>query len=88
MRTAEGSMGHDGLSILLIPKGTKGVSFSSLPKVGNNALPSFEVVFDNAEVPLDSLMGEEGRGFSPCQPCTMLVQAWSLQQEQLSGQSI
>ena len=64
VRTAEGSLGHEGLSILLIPKGTKGVSFSSLPKVGNNALPSFEVVFDNAEVPLDSLMGEEGRGFS------------------------
>ena len=64
VRTAEGSLGHEGLSILLIPKGTKGVSFSFLPKVGNNALPSFEVVFDNAEVPLDSLMGEEGRGFS------------------------
>jgi len=64
VRTKEGSVGHDGLSILLIPKGTKGVSFSSLPKLGNNVLPSYEVSFDNAEVPLESLMGEEGRGFA------------------------
>lgn len=64
VRTEEGSVGHDGLSILLIPKGTRGVSFSSLPKLGNNVLPSYEVSFDNAEVPLESLMGEEGRGFA------------------------
>jgi alkylation response protein AidB-like acyl-CoA dehydrogenase len=64
VRTEEGSQGHEGLSILLIPKGTKGVNFSSLPKLGNNALPSYEVVFENAEVPLDAIMGEEGLGFS------------------------
>lgn len=64
VRTKEGSTGHEGLSILLVPQGTKGVDFTPLAKVGNNALPSYEVAFDEAEVPLEALMGEEGRGFA------------------------
>jgi len=64
VRTGAGSSGHEGLSILLVPRGTTGVSFTPLPKVGNNALPSYEIAFEGAEVPLDALMGEEGRGFA------------------------
>jgi alkylation response protein AidB-like acyl-CoA dehydrogenase len=64
VRTGEGSTGAEGLSILLVPKGTPGVSFTPLEKVGNNALPSYEVAFDDAEVPAGALMGEEGRGFA------------------------
>ncbi|MCG8356215.1 MAG: acyl-CoA/acyl-ACP dehydrogenase [Kiloniellales bacterium] len=63
VRTGESGSGHEGLSILLVPKDTAGVSFSQLPKVGNNALPSYEIAFDGAEVPAEALMGEEGKGF-------------------------
>jgi alkylation response protein AidB-like acyl-CoA dehydrogenase len=64
VRTGEGSSGHEGLSVLLVPRGTGGVSFTPLPKVGNNALPSYEIAFEGAEVPEDALMGEEGKGFA------------------------
>lgn len=64
VRTGEGRSRSEGLSILLVPKGTTGISFTPLPKVGNNALPSYEVAFENAEVPVEALMGDEGRGFA------------------------
>ena len=63
VRTGESASGREGLSILLVPKDTPGVSFTPLPKVGNNALPSYEIAFDGAEVPAEALMGEEGKGF-------------------------
>lgn len=64
VRTGAGTTGSDGLSILLVAKGTPGVSFTPLAKVGNNALPSYEIAFEDAEVPADALMGTEGRGFA------------------------
>ena len=53
-----------GLSLFLVPKGTAGVSFTPIPKIGNHCLPSFEVAFDGAELPVDALMGQEGEGFA------------------------
>lgn len=63
-RSDPGSRRAEGLSLFLVEKGTAGVSFAPIPKVGNRCLPSFEVDFANALVPEDALLGEEGRGFS------------------------
>jgi len=57
---------HRGISILLVPSDTQGVSIPrDLPKLGYRGVESCEVVFDNAFVPAEHLLGpEEGHGFS------------------------
>lgn len=62
-RTETGSAGSAGISVLLVPSQTPGVHMTQLHKVGNRSLTSWDVAFDDAVVPLDSLMGEEGHGF-------------------------
>lgn len=63
-RSTPGSTRHDGLSNFLVPPNLPGISMSSLSKVGNYCLPSYEVAFDNVFVPDSALMGEEGQGFA------------------------
>jgi alkylation response protein AidB-like acyl-CoA dehydrogenase len=53
----------EGISLLLVPPRTRGVAMTQLPKIGNNAMPSWDIGFDRAEVPEDALIGERGRGF-------------------------
>lgn len=53
-----------GISLFLVPKGVAGISFRSIEKIGNHALPSFEVTFDGARLAPDALMGAEGNGFA------------------------
>ena len=55
---------HHGMSILLVEQGTPGYSVSrDLGKLGYKGTETSELVFDNAQVPLDSLLGDvEGRG--------------------------
>jgi alkylation response protein AidB-like acyl-CoA dehydrogenase len=53
----------DAISLFLVPPSTPGVAMTQLPKVGNNCMPSWDIGFDGVEVPEDSIMGEEGRGF-------------------------
>ena len=57
---------HRGISILFVPSDTQGVSIPrDLPKLGYRGVESCEVVFDNAFVPAEHLLGgEEGQGFS------------------------
>lgn len=62
-RTERGSVGKAGISVLLVPPDAPGVYMTRLHKLGNNSLTSWDVAFDDVVVPLDSLMGEEGRGF-------------------------
>ncbi|MPZ61893.1 MAG: hypothetical protein GEU93_11470 [Propionibacteriales bacterium] len=64
VRTDAHSSGTKGLSVLLIPSDAQGVSMSVIPKVGNNSMPSFDIGFDDVEVPEDALMGTEGHGMS------------------------
>jgi alkylation response protein AidB-like acyl-CoA dehydrogenase len=61
-RTAEPA--HRGMSVLLIDKDTDGYSVSKdIPKLGYKGPESCEVVFDNAPVPVENLLGGvEGRG--------------------------
>ena len=52
-----------GLTIFLIPKETVGVTFNKVEKLGSKILPSFEVVYDNARVSKDTLIGDRGQGW-------------------------
>lgn len=52
-----------GLSLFLVPKGTKGIEFTPIPKIGNNCLPSFEVVFRDVFLQAEAVLGTEGQGF-------------------------
>lgn len=59
-----GTEGHTGISLFLVPKGTPGITFTPIPKIGNNCLPTFEISFDGAIVGKDALMGEADNGFA------------------------
>ncbi|MCU0945159.1 MAG: acyl-CoA dehydrogenase family protein [Rubritepida sp.] len=59
-----GGEGADGVSALLIPKETQGLSFgANEKKMGWNAQPTRQVILEGARVPAEALLGEEGQGF-------------------------
>jgi alkylation response protein AidB-like acyl-CoA dehydrogenase len=59
-----GGEGPSGVSALLVPGGTDGVSFGANErKMGWNAQPTRAVIFEDARVPLENRLGVEGAGF-------------------------
>jgi acyl-CoA dehydrogenase len=56
-------LGNKGISIFLVDTAAKGVSATKLDKLGWRASDTAEIAFDNVEIPLENLMGEEGKGF-------------------------
>jgi alkylation response protein AidB-like acyl-CoA dehydrogenase len=59
-----GGDGADGISALLIPKETEGLSFgANEKKMGWNAQPTRQVILEGARVSADALLGGEGQGF-------------------------
>ena len=59
-----GGDGPAGVSALLIPRDTPGLSFgANEKKMGWNAQPTRAVILDNAQLPARALLGEEGQGF-------------------------
>lgn len=56
-------LGNKGISIFLVDTNTKGITATKLDKLGWRASDTAEISFDNVEVPLQNLMGEEGKGF-------------------------
>ena len=59
-----GGDGPAGISAILIPKDTPGLSFgANEKKMGWNAQPTRAVILDDARVPAAALLGEEGQGF-------------------------
>ncbi len=54
---------HRGISIFLIDRDTKGITSTKLDKLGWRASDTAEIAFDNVEVPVTNLMGEENAGF-------------------------
>jgi len=59
-----GEDGPKGISCLVIDKDTPGVSFGAPErKLGWNASPTAQVIFDNARVPVANRVGAEGDGF-------------------------
>ena len=53
----------DGLSLFLIEHRAPTVHLEPIRKLGRNAVPSYEVAFDEHRVPASALIGEEGEGF-------------------------
>ncbi|MCL6460782.1 Acyl-CoA dehydrogenase [Flavobacterium micromati] len=57
------SQGNKGISIFLVDTTTRGISATKLDKLGWRASDTAEIAFDNVEIPVENLMGEEGKGF-------------------------
>jgi len=62
-RSDRESVGAAGISMFLVPPGSAGIGMTQLPKVGNNAMPSWDIGFDGVAVGADALIGTEGNGF-------------------------
>jgi len=59
-----GAAGAKGISALVVPKDTPGLSFGAQEKkLGWNSQPTAMVIFENARVPAANLLGAEGDGF-------------------------
>ncbi|MEL0456905.1 acyl-CoA dehydrogenase family protein [Flavobacteriaceae bacterium SZ-1-7] len=56
--------GNKGISIFVLDRDMAGVSATKLDKLGWRASDTGEIAFDNVKVPVENLMGEEGKGFS------------------------
>jgi len=54
---------HNGISIFFMDRNTPGITSAKLDKLGWRASDTGEIAFDNVEIPLENLMGEEGKGF-------------------------
>jgi alkylation response protein AidB-like acyl-CoA dehydrogenase len=62
VRTAQA--GASGISTLVVEKGAPGLSFGAEErKMGWNAQPTRQVIFEDARIPVDNRLGEEGIGF-------------------------
>ena len=61
-RTGEGKTPEDGVSLLLVPKGTRGMEVKLLPTM-DQTRKLCEVSFKDASVPADALMGVKGRAW-------------------------
>lgn len=66
--STESQQGHRGISSFVVEKGTPGLSFgANEAKMGWNAQPTAQVIFDKVRVPADALLGGpegEGTGFA------------------------
>jgi acyl-CoA dehydrogenase len=60
---------HLQQSMLVVPKDTPGISFGRIPQVFGYIDPGGhpEIIFEDARVPVDNLLGEEGGGFAMSQ---------------------
>ena len=59
-----GGAGADGISCMLVEKGTKGLSFGKKEKkLGWNSQPTAMVILEDCRVPARNLLGAEGDGF-------------------------
>ena len=52
-----------GVSLLVIDLNSKGITKNKLEKLGWHASDTAELSFDNVKVPIENLIGEEGKGF-------------------------
>ena len=56
-------LGNKGISIFLVDTALSGISATKLDKLGWRASDTAEIAFDNVEIPIENLLGEEGKGF-------------------------
>lgn len=63
VRTDSEKGGTEGLSAIMVERGTPGVSYKLISKIGHRLTPNAEIVFDNARVPAKNLVeGTRGNG--------------------------
>lgn len=62
-KTNPEAKGANGISMIVIPRNTQGVSANKLKKLGWHASDTGEIAFDNVKVPVENLLGEENKGF-------------------------
>jgi acyl-CoA dehydrogenase len=55
--------GASGISLILVDTSSKGITKNNLKKLGWKASDTAEISFDNVEVPIENLLGEENKGF-------------------------
>jgi butyryl-CoA dehydrogenase len=56
--------GHRGISALLVPQGTPGMTVGHIEeKMGLRASDTVDLIFENCQVPVENLLGQEGDGF-------------------------
>ncbi|KAF2672992.1 acyl-CoA dehydrogenase-like protein [Microthyrium microscopicum] len=58
-----GGAGMGGISILVIPLDSAGVSWKRIPNSGQNAGGASLITLDNVRVPVENLLGQENEGF-------------------------
>ena len=59
-----GAAGAGGISAFLVEKGTLGLSFGpNEHKMGWNAQPTAQVIFEDCRIPASAMLGPEGSGF-------------------------
>lgn len=60
-----GATGPKGISAFVVPSNTPGITYGRKEeKMGWNSQSTRPVVFDNAEIPAENLLGQEGQGFT------------------------
>jgi acyl-CoA dehydrogenase len=63
VRTDPEKGGTEGLSAIMVERGTPGVSYKLISKIGHRLTPNAEIIFDNARVPARNLVeGTKGNG--------------------------
>ncbi|MXP23399.1 acyl-CoA dehydrogenase [Gordonia sp. HNM0687] len=62
-RREEVSKSTDGISLFLIDIDPEKVQLQAIPKMGRNAVQSYQVFIDELRVPESARVGEEGKGF-------------------------
>ncbi len=63
-RTDTSVPGHKGMSVFLVEKGTPGLSIGKHEnKLGIRASSTVELIFEDARIPAENLLGAEGAGF-------------------------
>jgi len=55
--------GSQGISTLIIEGDTPGLTINKVRKLGHHSASTADLFFDNCSVPVDNLIGEEGKGF-------------------------
>lgn len=63
-RTDPERRGSRGVSVFIVPRDREGIAMTALPKVGNNAMPSWDIAFDDVFVSHDELLGGLNEGFA------------------------
>ncbi len=65
MAVTEKGVGHRGLTMFIVEKGTPGFSVGKVEeKLGICASSTTELVFDNCEIPEENILGKKGEGFA------------------------